>query len=101
MSAGNRRLKRAAIKAEAKKHKKARDLGACFHSGCQNNGDETFHCRTCESLDKGEKTFRIQTCFVHKADAVAKIKTHALVKHPSNILRVAVAAIKGDLKGDV
>ncbi len=85
-------------KATLKKYKKERDLGACFHTGCQNNGDETFHCRTCESKNK---SFNVQTCFEHRASAVAKIKTHTLTKHPVNLLRATAAAVTGNLKGDV
>jgi len=96
----DRRVKRAAQKAAMKKHKKSRDKGDCFHSGCPLNGDETFHCSTCEKLEK-KKPFSIQTCFQHRADAVAKIKRHVLIKHPSNLVGAAAAVVTGRDLGEV
>jgi hypothetical protein len=69
---------------------------------CKHRGGEIFHCITCEQLrDAGKKTdaevFRIQTCVAHRDKAIAKIKTHALVKHPVNILKVTIAGLKGEL----
>jgi hypothetical protein len=96
----NRRLLRAKRKKALKDYKKNRDVGTCFHNGCPLNGDETFHCSTCEELEK-KKPYRIQTCSLHRADAVAKIKRHVLVKHPSNLLKATGAVLAGREMGDV
>ena len=76
--------------------------GPCFAKECKERGGEIFHCITCEQLrDAGKKTdadvFRIQTCVLHRDKAIAKIKTHALVKHPVNIVKVTIAGLKGEL----
>lgn len=76
--------------------------GDCFDSECKERGGEKFHCITCESLrDAGKKkagdVFVIQTCVIHRDKAIEKIKKHALVAHPVNILRATVAGLKGNL----
>lgn len=69
---------------------------------CKQRGGEMFHCRTCEELrDAGKKTddevYRVQFCVGHRDKGIAKIKRHALLAHPVNILRVTVAGLKGEL----
>ena len=90
-----------ALKPKRKKVKPHR--GKCTATKrCEERGGEMFHCVTCENLrDAGkledDKVFRIQTCVPHRDHAVVRMKRHALVAHPVNILRVTVAALKGEL----
>jgi hypothetical protein len=77
-----------------KRKRPKQDAGACFVDDCKVNGDETFHCKTCEAIGK---TFSVQTCPWHREDAAAKIKKHALTAHPVNLLRAVVAGLNGDL----
>ena len=75
--------------------------GPCFVEGCEERGGQMFHCVTCEELAAKGKileadVFRVQYCVNHAAEAEARIKRHALIAHPYNILRVAVAALKGE-----
>ena len=84
--------------------RKARDLGPCFkHPTCQNNGNRTYHCMTCEAVAKEKcadpdmsKVFKVQTCDEHDALAQKTIKRHAIVKHPSNLLKLTLAALRGE-----
>lgn len=69
---------------------------------CDQRGGEIFHCITCENLrDAGkrdaDKVYTVQTCVAHRDKAIEKIKRHALISHPVNILRVTAAALKGEL----
>jgi len=83
------------------KRETTRDLGPCYKrekENCQNNGNRTYHCRTCEEIagpapDKGE-VFSVQTCDEHDAEAQKKMKRHVLIKHPVNIARLTLAALK-------
>ena len=43
-----------------------------------------------------EKPFQIQCCGEHWEAGLKKVKAHALIKHPTNILRVTLAGLKGE-----
>ena len=84
--------KKAAVKAA---YAAERDLGPCFAEDCQNNGDQTLYCSTCEA--KGRPSpHKIQTCSPHLHEALREMKKHVLGKHPVNILRVTAAALRGE-----
>ena len=85
-----------------RKKKEKPHRGPCFDDSCEERGGEIFHCITCEDLrDAGKKkpdeVFSIQCCVFHRDAAVDKIKRHALIAHPVNILRATVAGLKGNL----
>lgn len=80
---------------------KGSEKGPCFFPGCTTNGGTIHHCVTCEKLAEVRSippsvVVRIQTCRKHNALAVKKIRKHALVAHPMNMLRVVVAGLKGE-----
>lgn len=65
----------------------------CFKSGCVEKALGMDECLTCEKLGR---SFRIISCAKHRADGLARVKKHALVKHPANLLRVVAAGLKGE-----
>jgi len=50
-------------------------------------------CLTCEKLGK---EFSVISCRQCREKGIHKIRQHALVKHPSNLLRVCAAALRGE-----
>ena len=62
--------------------------GPCYRDNCNFQGGEKFTCKTCERLSV-DPPFSIQVCFLHREEAIATIKKHALIKHPVNIVRAA------------
>lgn len=86
-----------------KKPKKARrHKGPCYHEGCKRNGGIIHHCITCEKLAAAgkidpDKIYRVQCCDTHAFKALERIKHHALIGHPVNILRATIAGLKGEL----
>lgn len=65
----------------------------CFK--CGKEGSAMHECLTCERT-KGPGTFRVVCCAEHSAAGLARVKKHALVKHPSNLLGVIAAGLKGE-----
>jgi hypothetical protein len=82
-------------KSKPTKYTGKRHLGPCFVEECQNNGATIHECLTCVNLHK-EKPFQIQCCGEHWEAGLKKVKAHALIKHPTNILRVTLAGLKGE-----
>lgn len=74
--------------------------GRCDVEGCKRRGGEKFECIACIELAAAGKlegkAFSRKPCIDHRDAAIAAMKRHVLVKHPANILRVAVAALKGE-----
>lgn len=82
--------------------KPKRHRGPCYAQDCKRNGGIIHHCITCETLAEAGKIeetaiYRVQTCDHHAFKALQKIRKHALLAHPVNILRATVAGLKGDL----
>jgi hypothetical protein len=107
MGKAHKRWKNRQVKAgnlEKVKRQKGREfpVGACFEDKCHEVGGESFVCRTCEELvaagkRKPEHVFRVQTCPKHREKAEAKVRAHAILAHPYNMLRVVGAGLKGEL----
>lgn len=69
----------------------------CFKKGCTEKGVGMDECLTCEQLGRtGSRKFRVVSCLAHRTEGLAAVKKHALVKHPSNLLRVIAAGLKGE-----
>jgi len=75
-----------------KKEKRQADKGPCFVEDCRHQGTQTLHCTTCE--ETGRKKHTIQTCFIHRDEALVKMRMHALAAHPVNLVR-AIASVFG------
>lgn len=67
--------------------------GKCDHKGCKLNAKVKLECLTCERLGKAVKTVR--GCDSHALWAQSKLRTHALVAHPSNIVGAIGACLSG------
>jgi hypothetical protein len=65
----------------------------CFQRDCGAKVESMHECITCEKLGKN---YRIVCCGEHNVAGLAKLKKHALVRHPSNLLGVIAAGLKGE-----
>lgn len=93
MSKLGRKLKRKNVsvdRKEARKHyRDNRELGPCFLSGCENNGDFKDACRFCE--------FCVQSCTEHHEQGRNKAKRHLFVRHPAKTIpAVMMGVVRGD-----
>ncbi len=73
--------------------------GPCFVKGCRRGAKVKYECRTCESLVEASKASSVHTvkaCRYHGGRGMQAIRRHALIKHPVNILRAGLAALKGE-----
>lgn len=72
---------------------------------CQLEATSEHVCLTCEQLLEAGKpakgpdgqAFRHKVCLVHRGMALEAVRKHALVAHPVNLLKMVVAAVKGDV----
>ncbi len=90
----SRRAKRAAARAQ----KGGR--GPCQHPDCPRKARNTSHCVTCEALKAAGKrsdVVSVSFCLAHAEWGTTKIRRHALVKHPANLVRAGIASLKGEL----
>jgi len=92
MSGATRRAKRQATRARSRKREYQ---GPCAHSDCEANAYSKASCITCEELG-AQKPAGYAFCLAHQDWAIAKIKKHALVKHPVNIVRAVAAGLRGE-----
>lgn len=72
--------------------------GTCSFKNCNERVRAELHCRTCDALhdEKPKKPrFSVKTCREHSEWATAKIKKHTLARHPSNLARATLHALKG------
>ena len=67
------------------------ELGKCHY--CRLKARAKFDCLTCEKLGK---KFSIRACDRHRDKAREDSRKHAMVKHPSNLLALGAAALKGE-----
>lgn len=66
---------------------------------CRKRAKVIHECRTCIALKeagKRDEVFETTGCAQHAEEALQEIKKHALLAHPSNLLRASVAALKGE-----
>lgn len=66
---------------------------------CKRRAKAKHECITCDWLKKDGKTdaiFTVHACGHHQEEGMAKIRKHALVAHPINLIRAAIAALKGE-----
>jgi hypothetical protein len=71
---------------------------------CELDAASEHLCLTCVQLEdagkkaKGEngQVHRRKVCPVHRGAALEAVKKHALVAHPVNMLKMAVAVLRGD-----
>ena len=75
------------------KKRKFKEL--CSHDGCSRRAKAKHECLTCERLGAAEP-FAMFACGYHQNEVLAAVKKHALVKHPTNMLGAAWAALKGE-----
>lgn len=83
------------------KHLKKRLKPRCSFEGCTRRSKQTHECLTCIRLHeegelKEEKPMVVHSCWRHTGQVIEELKRHALIKHPSNIVRATVAALKGE-----
>ena len=72
--------------------------------GCELDATSEHVCLTCEALVAAGKkgkgpdggVFRRKVCPLHRGAALEAVKRHALSAHPVNMLKMAVAVLKGD-----
>lgn len=72
--------------------------------GCELDATSEHVCLTCEKLvaegraGKGPDggIYRRKVCPLHRGAALEAVRKHALVAHPINILKMAVAVVRGD-----
>jgi hypothetical protein len=79
--------------------KRIKIKGPCNIDGCRRKAKIKFDCLTCEALVEAGKTktaFAVRVCKPHGARGQQRIRRHALVAHPVNILRAGLAALKGE-----
>jgi len=65
----------------------------CFYPKCGKPAIGVDECLTCEKLGKST---RFLSCAKHRQAGMSATKKHALVKHPSNLLRVIGAGLAGE-----
>jgi len=74
------------------------------HVRCELDATSEHVCLTCEALVAAGKkgkgpddgVFQRKVCPLHRGMALEAVKKHALVAHPVNMLKMAVAVLKGD-----
>jgi hypothetical protein len=74
-------------------------LGACDIGECTRRARIAHQCRTCEALRSAGKmgsVYTVQACTTHNDEALRRIKKHALVSHPANLLKAFVAGLRGE-----
>ena len=79
------------------KAKAARAIGygTCSDPKCHARATSRHECQTCERL--GLEVFEVTPCSAHYESELQRIKRHAMVGHPVNLLRAAIAGLKGEL----
>lgn len=75
--------------------KKIKFKERCSHDDCRRRAKAKHECVTCEKLASEERFF-LFSCAYHHEPVKARVKRHALVAHPVNILRATGAALKGE-----
>jgi hypothetical protein len=65
----------------------------CFYPKCGKPALGMDECLTC--IAQG-KEMKILSCAKHRQAGLSAVKKHALVKHPSNLLRVIAAGLAGE-----
>lgn len=81
------------------KKKKPKITAKCSYDDCNRRAKAKHECITCEYLldaGKVESVHTVYACGHHQAEGLAAMKRHALTAHPINIVRAAVAALKGE-----
>jgi hypothetical protein len=81
------------------KLKPTKNKARCDVDKCRRRAKVKYECRTCEALvaaGKAEAVFIVNVCRPHSARGKLKIRRHALIAHPVNILRAGIAALKGE-----
>lgn len=93
-----RKPKRAEIERQLKHLEETSGLElVCFKKGCDKPGIGMDECLTCEQLGRtGSRKFKVVSCEDHRMEGLGMVKKHALVKHPSNLLRVIGAGLMGE-----
>ncbi len=67
--------------------------GTCDHKGCEAGAKIKLECLTCEKSGKTVKTIR--GCDSPALWAQSKLRSHALVAHPSNLIGAVVGQLAG------
>ena len=67
--------------------------GNCDHKGCEASAKVKLECLTCEKSGKTVKTVR--GCDSHAMWAQGKLRSHALVAHPVNMIGAVVSQLAG------
>lgn len=98
MKPWNKKPRRADVERQLKHLEQTTGLDLkCFKKGCEKDGVGMDECLTCENLGRtGSRKFRIVSCIDHRLEGMGLVKKHALVKHPSNLLRVVAAGLMGE-----
>ena len=93
---GSRKVKLANGQAKRLLIKVLKVEGRCSHPDCNAKAKREMACVTCEQI-KADEPFKLKSCHKHFEALQQKIRKHALVKHPVNILGAVVAGLKGEL----
>ena len=67
--------------------------GECDYADCTINAKVKQECLTCER--QGKKAHVVRACDSHAAWCVTKMKRHALVAHPINMISAVVGQLAG------
>lgn len=87
------------IKPRKKSHHSRRQILREPCDVCQKMDVARYECKTCESLVAAGKDYKIFTtrgCAEHIEVARSKMRQHAMLGHPVNIVRAAAAALRGE-----